>query len=114
MEKNSYFSVWLVPTEEAIEVDFIRSIIIQACTNPNFRLNCLLCEAKCGFAYGTTPYIVIGYNDEPGQTGFMACVCERCSNGRNVDDLRPRVFDRIKATIIPDAKLVGLHAGGHA
>ena len=114
MEENSYFSVFLVPTEEAIEVDFIRSIVIQACTDPHFRLNCLLCEKKAAIAYGMTPYVVIGYNETPGETNFLTCICERCGDGRSVDDLRPRVFDRIRATIMPDAKLVGLIPAGHA
>jgi len=113
-EQGSYFSVWLVPIEDAIEVPFVRSIIMQAAINPKFRLNCLLCEKNASIAYGMTPYVVIGYNETPGETNFLTCICERCGDGRSVDDLRPRVFDRIRETIMPDAKLVGLVPAGHA
>lgn len=114
MQEGCYFSVWLMPTEEALDVPFIRSIVTQAATDPRLQLHCLLCEGKCGFIYGTTRYVVIGYNEDPSETNFMTCVCAKCSRGRSVDDLRPQVFNRIRATIMPDAKLVGLHPGGHA
>lgn len=111
-DDGCYFSVYLVPIEVAIEDDLIRSIVLTSLIEPNFRLHCLLCETPRVFPL--TPYIVVGYNEAPGHTSFMSAVCEKCSDGRSVDQLRPQVFDRIRQDIMPDAKLVGIHPGGRA
>jgi hypothetical protein len=114
MIDRSLFSVYLYPIQSVIRDPTLGNVLMHTLFAETQAMGCLLCSEDCSPDHRFPPLVVVAYDTNPDQFHFMSLLCAKCCSEHHEPDLRSLVFAKIKEHLMPDAKMVTVHAPGSA